>query len=45
MLLVSLKIKHADGAEEHFIHDAEGRLLVHIDPKVSRHVMNTTQLV
>lgn len=39
------KIKHADGAEEHFIHDAEGRLLVHIDPKVSRHVMNTTQLV
>ncbi|MFI7918424.1 hypothetical protein ACFMJ1_20845, partial [Acinetobacter baumannii] len=27
------KIKHADGAEEHFIHDAEGRLLVHIDPK------------
>ena len=27
------KIKHADGTEEHFIHDAEGRLLVHIDPK------------
>ncbi|AYO52823.1 RHS repeat-associated core domain-containing protein [Acinetobacter wuhouensis] len=27
------KIKHADGAEEHFIHDAEGRLLAHIDPK------------
>ncbi|MBJ9721195.1 RHS repeat protein [Acinetobacter calcoaceticus] len=27
------KIKHADGTEEHFIHDAEGRLLAHIDPK------------
>lgn len=27
------KIKHADGAEEHFIHDAEGRLLAHLDPK------------
>jgi RHS repeat-associated protein len=27
------KIKHADGAVEHFVHDAEGRLLVHIDPK------------
>ncbi|KAF5271917.1 hypothetical protein FQR65_LT17525 [Abscondita terminalis] len=27
------KIKHADGAEEHFVHDAEGRLLAHIDPK------------
>ncbi|MCU4491830.1 RHS domain-containing protein [Acinetobacter guillouiae] len=27
------KIKHADGAEEHFIHDAEGRLLAHVDPK------------
>ncbi|PXZ89107.1 hypothetical protein CW300_26770, partial [Serratia marcescens] len=25
------KIKHADGTEEHFIHDAEGRLLAHID--------------
>lgn len=27
------KIKHADSTEEHFIHDAEGRLLAHIDPK------------
>lgn len=27
------KIKHADGTEEHFIHDAEGRLLAHVDPK------------
>ncbi|MEQ1318878.1 MULTISPECIES: RHS repeat-associated core domain-containing protein [Acinetobacter] len=27
------KIQHADGAVEHFVHDAEGRLLVHIDPK------------
>ncbi|WP_333668003.1 RHS repeat-associated core domain-containing protein [Acinetobacter guillouiae] len=27
------KIKHADGIEEHFIHDAEGRLLAHVDPK------------
>ena len=27
------KIIHADGAEERFIHDAEGRLLAHIDPK------------
>jgi len=27
------KIKHADGREEYFIHDAEGRLLAHIDPK------------
>lgn len=25
------KIKYADGTEVHFIHDAEGRLLVHID--------------
>ncbi|RFC81807.1 RHS repeat protein [Acinetobacter sichuanensis] len=30
------KIIHADGATEHFIHDAEGRLLVHIDPKGQR---------
>ncbi|MDQ9011142.1 RHS repeat-associated core domain-containing protein [Acinetobacter gerneri] len=30
------RIKHADGTEEHFIHDAEGRLLVHIDPKGQR---------
>ena len=27
------KIKHADDTEEHFIHDAEGRLLAHVDPK------------
>lgn len=27
------KIKHADGTEEHFIHDAEGRVLAHVDPK------------
>ncbi|MGB9040708.1 MAG: DUF6531 domain-containing protein, partial [Acinetobacter calcoaceticus] len=27
------KIKHADGTEEHFIYDAEGRLLAHVDPK------------
>ncbi|WP_243901653.1 RHS repeat-associated core domain-containing protein [Acinetobacter bereziniae] len=26
------KIKHADGTEEHFVHDAEGRLLAHLDP-------------
>ncbi|WP_228147195.1 RHS repeat-associated core domain-containing protein [Acinetobacter sp. ANC 3832] len=25
------KIKHADGTEEHFVHDAEGRLLTHLD--------------
>ena len=27
------KIKHADGTEEHFVHDAEGRLLAHVDAK------------
>ncbi|WP_127491313.1 RHS repeat-associated core domain-containing protein [Acinetobacter calcoaceticus] len=27
------KTKHADGTEEHFIHDAEGRLLAHVDPQ------------
>lgn len=27
------KIKHADGTEEHFIHDAEGRLLAYVDSK------------
>lgn len=26
------KIKHPDGSIEHFVHDAEGRLLAHIDP-------------
>lgn len=26
------KIKHANGTEEHFVHDAEGRLLAHLDP-------------
>ncbi|UJA02039.1 RHS repeat-associated core domain-containing protein [Acinetobacter johnsonii] len=27
------KIKHADGSIEQFVHDAEGRLLVHLDAK------------
>ncbi|WP_228140723.1 RHS repeat-associated core domain-containing protein [Acinetobacter sp. TGL-Y2] len=27
------KIKYADGTEEHYIHDAEGRLLAHVDSK------------
>lgn len=41
------KIKYADGSEEHFIHDAEGRLLAHIDPtgKKTRYDYNVAGLI
>lgn len=41
------KIKHSDGTEEHFVHDAEGRLLAHIDPKkqVTRYEYDAAGLI
>ena len=41
------KIKYSDGTEEHFVHDAEGRLLAHFDPKrqVTRYEYDAAGLI